>query len=66
MTVTCTKTLMEVSVEIYGPFDVHRWVKIGKKREDMLPLDVSISQTTDERYHVVCPGNKHFISMGPE
>ena len=51
MTVTCTKTLMEVSVEIYGAFDVHRLVKIAKDREGMLP------QTTDECYHVVCPGN---------
>ena len=58
MTVTCTKTLMEVSVELYAPFDVHRWVKIDKVREGILPLDVSISQTTDECYP--------FISMGPE
>ena len=58
MNVTCTKTLTEVGVELYGPFDVLRWVKIGKEREGMLPLDVSISQTTIECYH--------FISMGPE
>ena len=57
MTVTCTKTLMEVSVAIYGPFDVHRLVKIAKEREGMLPHDVSVIQTTNECYHVLCPGN---------
>ncbi|XP_040578587.1 uncharacterized protein [Lepeophtheirus salmonis] len=48
-----TSTQREVVVECFAPYDDHRWVNIGKERDNMTPDSVQYARALRPPYHLL-------------
>ena len=48
-----TSTQREVVVECFAPYDDHRWVNIGKERDQMAPVAVQHARALRPPYHLL-------------
>eukprot|EP00096_Caligus_rogercresseyi_P010951 TRINITY_DN414_c0_g1_i1.p1 TRINITY_DN414_c0_g1~~TRINITY_DN414_c0_g1_i1.p1 ORF type:complete len:876 (-),score=342.27 TRINITY_DN414_c0_g1_i1:817-3444(-) len=48
-----TSTQREVTVECFAPYDDHRWVNIGKERDNMAPDSVMYARALRPPYHLL-------------
>merc|ERR1712080_269866 len=48
-----TSTQREVVVECFAPYDDHRWVNIGKERDQMAPDAVQYARALRPPYHLL-------------